>query len=265
MSARHAASAGAPGRRGSRRIVEVGEAVADLDGSRKGPKLAPLPDLEGWDILGTREIGYDVLVLAVGSRANDVATTGMVEHRHLIDSRADADTFSRAARAEMLCSLAEDQEMGIAIVGGSATGVELVAELVHLLQSAATFSAGDMRARARLTRIESGPRRLAPIPETVSKAATRRPAVLGGEIRCNARVSEARADGFRLQGGGRVPAVLSELDGLGADRNHPLLVGPTLQKIGNPAAFALGDCASLMPHRGERPLPSTAQAAHQQA
>lgn len=253
--------------------------LAGQDRGRKVLRLASLPGPDGRDILGAREIGYDVLVPAVGSRANDYGTSGIAEHCHLIDSRAQADVFNWAARAEMLRSLAENREMGIAIVGGgSATGIDLAAELMHLLEAAATYGAGDMRARARLTLIESGPRLLTPFPERSQEAATRRLSALGVEIRCNARVSEAREDGFRLQDGGSVPASLrvraagvrgsgvpSELDGLDTNRNHQLLVGTTLQTTGDPAVFALGDCASLMPPGEERPLPATAQVAHQQA
>lgn len=252
--------------------------LAGLDRGRKHLKLAPLPGPDGWDILGAREIAYDALVLAVGSRANDFGTPGVVEHCHFIDSRAEADAFNRAARAEMLRSLAEDREMGVAIVGGGATGVELAAELVHLLEVAATYGAGDMRARARLTLIEAGPRLLAAFPEPMSEAATRRLEALGVAVRCNAKVLEAREDGFFLQDGGSIPAslrvwaagvkgsgLLSELDGLDTNRNHQLLVRPSLQTLGDDAVFALGDCASLTLPGRERPLPATAQVAHQQA
>jgi hypothetical protein len=43
------------------------------------------------------------------------------------------------------------------------------------------------------------------------------------------------------------------------------LVGPNLLAKGEQCIFALGDCASLVPEGAERPLPSTAQVANQQA
>jgi NADH dehydrogenase len=43
------------------------------------------------------------------------------------------------------------------------------------------------------------------------------------------------------------------------------MVGPNLLAKGEQSIFALGDCASLVPEGAERPLPSTAQVANQQA
>ncbi|MFZ0854836.1 MAG: hypothetical protein WAO08_37255 [Hyphomicrobiaceae bacterium] len=44
-----------------------------------------------------------------------------------------------------------------------------------------------------------------------------------------------------------------------------MVVGPNLLAKGDQSIFALGDCASLVPAGAKRPLPSTAQAANQQA
>jgi NADH dehydrogenase len=80
-----------------------------------------------------------------------------------------------------------------------------------------------------------------------------------------------------LEGGDRVPATLKvwaagirasgsfSASGLQLNRAEQVVVGPDLLANGEQAIFALGDCASLVPEGDERPLPSTAQVANQQA
>ena len=48
-------------------------------------------------------------------------------------------------------------------------------------------------------------------------------------------------------------------------RNNQLVVGPTLQTTRDPRILAVGDCSSLSLGREAKPLPPTAQVAHQQA
>ena len=76
-------------------------------------------------VAGPRQLAYDVLVLAFGSRANDFGTPGVVEHCHFIDSQDQADAFNARLRAHVVRSFAQDGDIVIAIVGGGATGVEL--------------------------------------------------------------------------------------------------------------------------------------------
>ena len=48
-------------------------------------------------------------------------------------------------------------------------------------------------------------------------------------------------------------------------RNNQLVVGPTLQTTRDPRILAVGDCSTLALGREAKPLPPTAQVAHQQA
>jgi NADH:ubiquinone reductase (H+-translocating) len=48
-------------------------------------------------------------------------------------------------------------------------------------------------------------------------------------------------------------------------RNNQLVVGPSLQTTRDPRILAVGDCSSLALGREAKPLPPTAQVAHQQA
>ncbi len=166
----------------------------------------------------------------------------------------------------------------MAIVGGGATGVELAAELKHAIDLLARYGSPDLPRRLRLSLIESGPRLLPAFPEKVSAAAARTLAGLGVEVRTGTMVTAADEHGFALKDGGRVeatlkvwaagvkaPDVLSRIDGLEQARTGGLVVGPDLRTTRDPAILALGDCASLTDPATGRPVPATAQAAHQQA
>ncbi len=60
-----------------------------------------------------RELEYDVLILAFGSRANDFGTPGIVEQCHFIDSQDQADAFNaRLPKAAFVARLRSSQSPG---------------------------------------------------------------------------------------------------------------------------------------------------------
>jgi NADH:ubiquinone reductase (H+-translocating) len=247
-----------------------------IDRATRRIRLAPLR-AAGEVVAGARELEYDVLVLAFGSRANDYATPGVTEHCHFIDSQDEADAFNALLRAQVVRSLAQGGNVDIAIVGGGATGVELAAELSRSVDLAAGYGEADIRRRLRLTLLESAPRILTAFPETVSASAESQLRTLGVNVRTGVKVVAADAGGYLLDGGERVPASLKvwaagiraagsfDESGLQLNRAGQVVVGPNLLAKGEQSIFALGDCASLAPDGAERPLPATAQVASQQA
>ncbi|MBE7202850.1 MAG: FAD-dependent oxidoreductase [Parafilimonas terrae] len=223
-------------------------------------------------------LAYDLLVLAIGSRANDFGTPGVAEHCLTIDDLTEAEGFHAALRRHLLRALRDQDGLSVAIVGGGATGVELAAELKHAIDMLAQYGSADLPGRLRLTLIESGPRLLPAFPEKVSAAAARTLADLGVEVRVGAMVSAADEVGFALKEGGRIdatlkvwaagvkaPDVLATVDSLERARTGGLIVGPDLRTTRDPSILALGDCASLTDPVTGRLVPATAQAAHQQA
>ena len=252
--------------------------LCGLDRDARETLMAPQHAPDGRLLIPPRRLGYDVLVLAVGSRANDFGTPGVAEHCFGIDSRRQADAFNREVRIRLLQCLVQDARLEVAIVGGGATGVELAAELVQLVEAAAGYGADDLASHIAITLIEAGPRLLAAFPEDISSATRARLEALGIRVMTGAQVSAATEDAFVLADGSHVPAslkvwaagvkgpdFLADLDGLEATRNNQLVVRPTLQTTRDPRIYALGDCASLVPAGAERPLAPTAQVAHQQA
>ncbi|WP_414443285.1 NAD(P)/FAD-dependent oxidoreductase [Burkholderia sp. 22PA0106] len=249
-----------------------------LDRERRCIEVAELLGPNGECVLPARSIGYDVLVLALGSHANDFGTPGVAEHAHFIDSQQQASRFNEILRARLFKSIARDEAFRMAIVGAGATGVELSAEMSRLLEIASGYGDPTVRDRLELTLIESGPRVLAAFPPAISDQTEAVLTKMGFRVMTATRVTGATEAGYQHGDDGFVPADLmvwaagvkgpdfmAGLAGLDTTRSNQVIVGPTLQSRVDETIFALGDCASLQLDGEERPLPPTAQVATQQA
>lgn len=256
-----------------------GEMVG-LDREVRRVRLGPLRDRSGAEVLGPRDADYDVLVLAVGSRANDFGIPGVREHCHFIDSRNQAEEFNTALRNETIRCLAAEGSatLDIAIVGAGATGVELSAEISTALDLAGGYGFPGLRDRLRLTLIETAPRILGALPERVAEASRQELERQGVTVLTGAQVVSVDAAALHLKDGSNIPAKLKvwaagvaapaflpELGGLESARSGQLVVRPTLQTTRDDRIFAIGDCAWFVPPGEERPLGATAQVAQQQA
>ena len=251
-------------------------AMSGLDRVAKEIILDPIMSADGREVVPARRIGYDKLIIAVGSGANDFGTPGVLEHCYMIDSRRKADDFNSEIRLRMLRGMTEGETLQVAIVGAGATGVELAAELVQLSESAEAYGALGKAAKFRIVLIEAGARILPSFPEAISTATQQRLEKLGVQVLVNRKVEAARADGLVLDGEEHIPAGLSvwaagvkaphflSTLGLPATRGNQLIVNDDLQTA-DPDIYAVGDCASYTLPGETRPLPPTAQVAHQQA
>ncbi|RQZ18863.1 NAD(P)/FAD-dependent oxidoreductase [Burkholderia sp. Bp9031] len=249
-----------------------------LDRARRRVQLSEIRSQDGELVIDARELEYDVLILALGSQANDFGVPGVREHCYFIDSQQQAETFNEALRMRVFRSIARDEPFRVAIVGAGATGVELAAELSRLLEVAQAYGDATVRERLQLTLLESGPRILAAFPPRISASAQRRLEQIGFHVLTSTRVTAADANGFHYgdssfaeadlmvwAAGVKAPDFMQALGGLATNRANQILVGPALQATADEHVFAIGDCASLQPDGHERPLPPTAQVATQQA
>jgi NADH dehydrogenase len=248
--------------------------LAGVDRVAKQVQLAPLTGADGTVIFGARAVSYDVLVVAIGSRANDFGVPGVLEHCHFIDSLDEADQFNTRFRDLVLRSLADNKLLRVGIIGGGATGVELAAELHRALDLAAAFGGAAARHLLDVTLLESGGRILPAFPETVSRDAQLQLEQLGIKVMTSCEVIAADAAGLQLKDGTRIdtnlsvwaagvkaPDATASLEGLERSRSGQLMVTDQLQTTADPAIFCLGDSARL----AAAPVPATAQAARQQA
>jgi NADH dehydrogenase len=252
--------------------------MCGLDRQRREVQLAAINAHEGGLMLGPRTVPYDVLLLSIGSRANDFGVPGVMEHCHLIDSQQQAETFNVALREHAIRAAIKDQELRVAIVGAGATGVELSAELSHLFELAASYGDPMIRKRLSLTLIEAGPRVLPAFPQEISSASQQRLEKIGFRVMTSTGVSSVEPGGFRygdgkLAGadlmvwaaGVKAPDFMNQLAGLATNRANQIVVTGSLQALHDENIFVLGDCASLTLEGAQRPLPPTAQVATQQA
>lgn len=252
--------------------------ICGLDRTARDVFIAPLYAQDGRLLIPERRLSYDTLIIAVGSQANHFGTPGVTNNCFTIDSRLQADAFNREVRLRMLQCMVQDSILSIGIVGGGATGVELAAELAQLTELAVGYGATGLTARITITLIESGPRLLAAFPENISTSTQARLETLGIRVMTGVRVSAVDEEGFTLSDGSRVeaslkvwaagvkaPDVLAHLDDLEARHTNQLIVQWSLTTTRDPQIYAIGDCASLVPDGEARPLPPTAQVAHQQA
>jgi NADH dehydrogenase len=260
-------------------------AMTGLDRAAKEVHLAANFDDEGREVAPPRSVGYDTLVIAIGSITNDFGTPGVAEYAVPLETAAQAERFNR--RVVNACIRAQTQEgpvrpgqLHIAIIGAGATGTELAAELHRTLREVVAYGLDriDPQRDIRIVLIEAAERVLPGLPERISKAARRLLDGMGVEVRTGARVMDVRADGLTLADGAfiaselvvwaagvKAPEVLRNLDNLEVNRINQLVVEPTLQTTRDPDIFAIGDCAAC-PRRGEpTPVPPRAQAAHQEA
>ncbi len=105
-----------------------------LDRAKREVKLAATFDEEGRQITPERTIGYDTLVIAIGSVVNDFGTPGAQQYAITLDTPEQAQRFNR--RLVNACIRANTQpepirpgQLHVTIIGAGATGTELSAEL----------------------------------------------------------------------------------------------------------------------------------------
>jgi len=252
--------------------------MCGIDRQSREVQLAAIRTQDGSLVLEPRTVPYDVLLLCVGSRANDFGIPGVMEHCHLIDSQQQAETFNIALRERALRCVVKDEGLKVAIVGAGATGVELSAELSRLFELAAGYGDPTIRKKLSLTLLEAGPRVLPAFPTEISSASQQRLEKIGFSVLTSTAVSSAEAGGFRYgdgkfaeadlmvwAAGVKAPDFMKQLAGLETNRANQIVVSGTLQALHDENIFALGDCAAMTPEGAQRPLPPTAQVATQQA
>lgn len=239
--------------------------------------------VEGEQILPERRLGYDTLVIAIGSNTNDFGTQGAAEHCIFLDKRSAAETFHRKFLNKYLKAnqdpSADPKHCSIAIVGAGATGVELAAELNHSAHELVEYGFDQIKPEnLTITIIEAADRVLPVLSEKASAAILRQLNELNIKVLTGEMVTEITADVLHTKSGKFVPAFLKVwsagikapdflhgIAGLESNRINQLVVKATLQTTRDDDVFAFGDCAQCPRHDADTPVPPRAQSAHQQA
>lgn len=243
--------------------------VTDVDSERRVVRL------------DERELAYDQLVLATGSRH---AYFGHDEWERVAPGLKKIDDATSIRRRILTAfehaEAATDTEvrrrlLTFVVIGAGPTGVEMagaIAELAHvaLRHDFRTIDPRD----ARVVLVEAGPRVLAAFPPVLSAAAQRALQRLHVEVRLGAPVTNCDESGVTI-GQEHVPAATivwaagvaasaaGHWLGVEKDRIGRVSVGPDLTVPGHPEIFVVGDTASAAGVDG-KPLPGLAPVAKQQ-
>ncbi|MFO1073209.1 MAG: NAD(P)/FAD-dependent oxidoreductase [Geminicoccaceae bacterium] len=256
-----------------------------LDRARKLVHLAPIVDADGLEVIARRTMAYDTLVIATGGICNDFGTPGVKEHCLFLDNHQQADQVHRrllnaCLRAQLQEGPLRPGQLGVAIVGAGATGVELAAEMHKATRQLVAYGLDriDPERDIKITLIEAAPRVLPRLAERLSAATLKELQRLGVEVRTGEQVEEVTAAAVRTRSGLTVPAELKvwsagvkahdwlrELDGLETNRANQLVVDTAMRTTRDPDVFAIGDCAACQLPGQDQPLPPRAQVAYQQA
>ncbi|GAB7526534.1 NAD(P)/FAD-dependent oxidoreductase [Paraburkholderia sp. 2C] len=215
-----------------------------LDRAAKRITLGAVADDDGAELLPQREIGYDTLVIAIGSTTHFFGVQGAKENSIALDTVPQAERFRKRLiaacvraeyrtdhraepRTEHPDELRTAQQQGdsmqaavaqpngpriqVAIVGGGATGVELSAELrntAHVL-SAYGLHKLDPRHDIGIVLIEAGTRILPALQERVSTATTELLTKLGVQVMVGETVAEVAPGSVRTASGKTLRADLT--------------------------------------------------------
>jgi NADH dehydrogenase len=230
---------------------------------------------------GTEDLGYDQLLLALGSVSRTLPVPGLAEHAIGFKGLADAiwlrnhvvDTLEQANATEDPAR--RDELLTYVFVGGGYAGLEALAELQD-------FAADAMESypRARLhgmrwVLVEASDRVLPEIDQTLADYALRELRGRGIDIRLSTQLGEVGADRARLSTGEVLPTrtvvwtagvaaapILKDLS-LPLDERGRVPVDEYLKVRDMDAVWAIGDCAAAPDPRGGI-CPPTAQHAVRQ-
>ncbi|HHF3120593.1 TPA: NAD(P)/FAD-dependent oxidoreductase [Vibrio diabolicus] len=254
--------------------------LQDIDRERKVIILSELKDEHGELLMPSRELEYDILVMAIGSTSNDFNTPGVRENCIFLDSPEQAHRFRTEMNNEFLKLHAKNGNgtVDIAIVGAGATGVELSAELHNAVKELRTYGFGDLdSSKLNVNLIEAGERILPALPPRISAAAHQELVKLGVNVRTATMVTKAEKDGLTTKDGEKIPAqimvwaagikapdFIKDIAGLETNRINQLVVKSTLQTTRDDDIFVIGDLAQCTQADGSF-VPPRAQAAHQMA
>lgn len=225
------------------------------------------------------EVGYDLLVIAVGTAVADFGVEGVAAHTLRLKTAEDAHAvrkgiLDRFAAAEIpgLDDAEVERRLTFVVCGGGPTGVEVAAEIDDLLDRELARAHPQLAPRARVILVEALPRILSGFDEALAGYAQEHFAREGVEVRTEAPVRRIEAGCVHLASGERIPyglvvwaggnapvPLVAGLD-LAKTEHGRLIVDRRLRLPGRPGVYALGDCATF----GDVPLAATAQVAQQQ-
>ncbi|MBT1443508.1 NAD(P)/FAD-dependent oxidoreductase [Shewanella sp. JM162201] len=249
-----------------------------VDPDAKTIQLSPLYNDSNELLMGQRTVEYDYLVLALGGVSNSFKTPGAESQCIFLDSLASAEKFHTQLLDGLMLLNETQQRLSIGIVGAGATGVELAAELHHVIESVREFGYQNIaKHHLDIHLVEAAPKILPQLPDRVSGRAQAVLDKIGVHLHLGVQVKEVTKEGFLTQDGTLIPAdikvwaagvkgpdVFADLTKLPITARNQVEVDACMRVKGHSDIYALGDCAQLILGSG-KPVPPRAQAASQMA
>ena len=224
-------------------------------------------------------LGYDHLILALGSVSRTLPVPGLAEHGLGFKDLPDAVELRNRAlwNLEVAESLPDREQrrayLTFVFVGAGYAGVEGIAELQDFVNSVIHRYPRCRIDGTRWVLVEAENRIMQEIPESLAEFATRELRGRGLEIATGTRLGSLTADSATLSTGEVVPtrylcwtagvkppAVVKDL-GLPLGEHGRIVTDRYLRVEGCPGVWAIGDAAAVPdPAQGrKRPCPPTAQ------
>jgi NADH dehydrogenase len=238
-------------------------------------------DLEAKTVLTSLEpLEYDHLVMAMGSVTNFFGLDSSAPHVFELKDLADATTVHNQivgmfeqASAE---TSAEERKrlLTFVVAGAGPTGIELALEVHDFIHESLIKDYPDLDpAEVKVTVIEALARVLPSLDEDLAKVARRALAIKRIDTRLNTRITKIVEEGLEINGneiirtptliwtaGVRANPVVAALP-VEKDRGGRVVVNQYLEVEDHPGIYAIGDDASCMNPKTQKPHPPTAQIA----
>ncbi|MEY2541879.1 MAG: hypothetical protein QOI22_1481 [Verrucomicrobiota bacterium] len=221
-------------------------------------------------------LSYDHLLLALGSETSFFNLPGVEESALTMKSLGDAVVLRNQALAMLeMASLVEDlvirrTMLTFVVAGGGFAGVETVGALNDFVREAVRYYPNVTKKDVRVVLVHPSAVILPELGEDLGRFAQRKLADRGVEIRTETRVSGYSDRGVEFKNGDAIAthtfvwtagvtphAVLQTLP-FKKEKNR-IVVDETLEVIGFPGIWAVGDCASVPNVKTGRAQPPTAQ------
>ena len=207
-------------------------------------------------------LGYDQLVLGLGSVNATFGIPGVTEHTLPLKTIEDAETLRNRIIAALEQAVVtapgaeRDRLLSFVVVGGGYTGCEAAGELVDLFRSIVPFYRPLVLADVRMILIEAGKALLPDLPPRMGAYTTRNLERRRVELVLGDGVKQIDVDGLTLASGKMIPCataiwsagvrpspILKDLPGVVHARNGGIVVRRDMSVIGRPGVWAIGDCA----------------------
>jgi len=231
--------------------------------------------------IGDREIAYDYLILATGSRHSYFGHDEWEKLAPGLKSLEDAVEIRRRLLlafeyAEKITDeAAKAAAMTFVVIGGGPTGVEMAGAIAEI---ARYTLAKDFRhidpASARVVLVEGDPRVLSGFPEDLSVSAMKQLKQLGVEVRTGIHAKNLTEAGIevgeefipcrlKIWAAGNAASFVGKTMGVPVDKAGRVIVNDDLTIPGHPEVQVIGDLANFT-HQTGKPLPGVSPVAMQQ-